>query len=73
MNPWLLREIDDLQAKIDRLGSPRELSRELDSIRQEANRIAGASFLDGPALPLFHGIDELKQRLGRLQDKLDNK
>ncbi len=73
MNPWLLREIDDLQAKIDRLGSSRELSRELDSIRQEANRIAGASFLDGPAPPLFHGVDELKQRLARLQDKLDQK
>ncbi len=71
MNPWLFREIDDLQSKIDRMGSPRELSQEIRSIREEANRIAGASFADGPMPPLFVGVDALKDRIERLQEKID--
>lgn len=73
MNPWLLRELDDLQAKIDRMGSPRELSNEISSIREEADRIAGASFAEGPLPPLFSGVDDLKRRIEQLQRKVDSR
>jgi hypothetical protein len=71
MNSWLLREIDDLQSRIDRMGSPRELSDEIRAIREEADLIAGASFADGPMPPLFVGVDALKERVNQLKEKLD--
>lgn len=73
MDPWLLREIDDLQSKIDRMGLPRDLSREIRSIRVEANRITGANFAEGPLPPLFVGVDALKDRIERLQEKINTR
>lgn len=66
MNPWLLREIDDLQSRIDRMVTSPELSQEIRSIREEADRIAGANFADGPLPPLFAGVDALKERIERV-------
>ena len=72
MDPWLLREIDDLQSKIDRMVSPRELTQEIKSIREEANRIAGASFLGGPFPPLFVSLVSLRSQVDRLQEKINS-
>lgn len=73
MDPWLLREIDNLQSEIDRIGAPSDLSKEIRSIREEANRIAGASFMDGPMPPLYMGVDALKQRLNHLKDAIKSR
>lgn len=71
MDPWLLRELDNLESEIDRMGAPSDLSREIRSIREEADRIAGASFLDGPMPPLYVGVDALKRRINHLKDEIN--
>jgi len=73
MNPWMLREIIELQSKKDRMGLARDLSRELDSICKEANRIIGASFMDTPIPPLFSRLDALKEQLNKLGRLIDDR
>lgn len=71
MEPWLIHEIEQLEAKIEEMGSPEDLRREIQKIREEAVRITNSSFLQGIMSPNILSADELKQRLERLRAKVN--
>jgi len=71
MEPWLIREIEALEARIEGMGSPEDLSREIQKIREEAVRITNSGFLQGIMSPTILGADALKQRLERLRAKVN--
>lgn len=71
MEPWLIHEIEELEARIEEMGSPEDLRREIQKIREEAVRITNSSFLQGIMSPNILSADELKQRLERLRAKVN--
>lgn len=71
MEPWLINEIETLEARIEELGSPEDLTREIQEIRQDAVRITNSGFLQGIMSPNILSADELKQRLERLRAKVN--
>lgn len=71
MEPWLINEIEALEAKIEEMGSPEDLTREIQKIRQDAVRITNSGFLQGIMSPNILSADELKQRLERLRAKVN--
>ena len=72
MEPWLINEIDDLEARIEEMGSPEDLTREIQKIREDAVRITNAGFLQGIMSPNILEADALKQRLERLRAKVNS-
>ncbi len=71
MEPWLINEIEALEAKIEEMGSPEDLTREIQEIREEAARITDAGNLQGITSPNILSADELKQRLEQLRAKVN--
>ena len=71
MQPWLIREIEALETRIEEMGSPEDLTREIQKIHKEAVRITNAGFLQGIMSPTILGADALKQRLERLRAKVN--
>ncbi len=71
MEPWLINEIEALEARIEEMGSPEDLTREIQEIREEAARITNAGNLQGITSPNILSADELKQRLERLRAKVN--
>ena len=72
MEPWLINEIEALEARIEEMGSPEDLTREIQKIREDAVRITNAGFLQGIMSPLILEADGLKQRLERLRGKVNS-
>jgi hypothetical protein len=72
MEPWLINEIETLETRIAEMGSPEDLTREIQSIREEAARISNAAFLQGIMSPSILEADALKKRLERLRDKVNS-
>lgn len=71
MEPWLINEIETLETRIEEMGSPEDLAREIREIREEAARISNAAFLQGIMAPSILEADALKERLERLRAKVN--